>query len=130
MIQCKSVCGHVYMQRGDSIFVLGNAVIISSSCVKIGLAAYGRLDLCCWPGRLHIKWQSAACSEITSFKVEGRSDKDCYLTARLKLIFERLFFFFWCLGRKERTRDKKRERRQKRAVSHYACRKEGGRKHS
>lgn len=98
------------MQRGDSIFVLGNAVIISSSCVKIGLAAYGRLDLCCWPGHLHIKWQSAACSEITSFKVEGRSDKDCYLTARLKLIFERLFFFL-VLG--ETRKNKRQEEREK-----------------
>lgn len=127
MIQCKSVCGHVYMQIGDSIFVLGNAVIISSSCVKIGLAAYGRLDLCCWPGHLHIKWQSAACSEITSFKVEGRSDKDCYLTARLKLIFERLFF----LVLEETRKNKRQEEREKaKESSQSACRKEGGRKHS
>jgi len=66
------------------MFVTLNAVSISSTCIKAGLAAYGRLDLCCWPRHVHVECQSEASLEMASFKVEGRSDIETFLEACLK----------------------------------------------
>lgn len=77
MTRSKSLCGHVYsykQRRGNSAFVILNAVCISYTCTKVGLVAYGRLYLCCCSDHFHVKCQSAGCSEITWFKVKERRD--------------------------------------------------------
>lgn len=77
MTWSKSLCGHVYsckQRRGNSAFVILNAVCISYTCTKVGLVAYGRLCRCCCSDHFHVKRQSAGCSEITWFKVKERRD--------------------------------------------------------
>lgn len=107
----------VHMQRrGDSVSVALNAVSISS-WVKVGLAAYGRLGLCCWPGHLHAKCHSSACLDMTAFKVGERSEYQDLSEGLDKTKDLRGWVFL--------VPEESRKKKRKTEISYYACRQAG-----